>query len=65
MSGSSRMTVLGSDIDSPIEDFTTDFNNYLDDYNKSTSLQNVLAGVGYLAAAVVAMIAVLIELKVL
>jgi len=62
-SESSRVIVQGLDIDKPLEDFTKDFNKYLDNYNKSTSRQNLLASFGYFAAATVAFISMLIELK--
>lgn len=61
--GSSEVRIQGSDIDKPLEDFVTGFNNYLDSYNKSTSCQNLLSGFGYFVAAAVAFISMLIELK--
>jgi len=62
-SGSSQVKIQGLETDDPLRDFANDFNNYLDTYNKSTFLQNLHACIGYFAAAVIAFIAMLIELK--
>jgi hypothetical protein len=40
-----------------------DLNKYITTYNKSTRQQNVIAGIGYIVAAVTAIFAMVIELR--
>jgi len=46
--------VAGADIDKPLEDFVSDFNSYLDDYNKSSSRQHKIQAAGYCVASATA-----------
>ncbi|MDH5203374.1 MAG: hypothetical protein OEW69_08965 [Nitrospirota bacterium] len=57
--------VRGVDIDEPLKNFITDFNAYVADYNKSNSKQNMIAGLGFIAAALVALLSLFLELKII
>lgn len=39
--------IAGADVDMPIKEFADDFNEYLDDYNKTSREQHVLQAIGY------------------
>lgn len=54
LSDMGHITILGSDIDKPLGNFIEGFNSYVDKYNKTSSSQNILAALGYLAAALTA-----------
>lgn len=54
LSGMGYIKTLGSDIDEPLRNFIEGFNSYVDKYNKTSSSQNILAALGYLAAALTA-----------
>ncbi len=45
----------GADIDKPLEDFVSEFNSYLDDYNQSQRRQNRLQAFGYFLASATAL----------
>ena len=49
-----RVGILGADIDKPLQDFAGDFNNYLDDYNQTTSKQHKMQAIGYWVASIIA-----------
>ena len=53
----------GVDVDTRLRKFTVDLNQYVTAYNKSTRQQNVIAGIGYVVAAVTAVFAMVIELR--
>ena len=65
MASSGSMTVLGADLDEPLKNFVEDLNSYIKNYNNSTSLQNRLAAFGYIAAAIIAFVSLLLELKII
>ncbi|MFZ0614525.1 MAG: hypothetical protein WAM73_19930 [Desulfobacterales bacterium] len=46
-----------------IQKFSAELNRYIAAYNKSTRQRNVMAGIGYAAAALMALLAMAIELK--
>lgn len=52
--------ISGTDIDEPLKNFVTDFNLYIENYNKTSYQQNILAAVGYLAAAFTALISMVL-----
>jgi len=56
--------IAGSELDAPLKNFVVDFNKYIDSYNKSNLCQNRIAGFGYIAAALISLISLLIELKI-
>jgi hypothetical protein len=49
-----KIQMAGSDIDQPLEDFVRDFNNYVDNYNKSPSKQHKIQATGYWGASATA-----------
>ena len=53
----------GVGIESRLRKFCLDLNNYIAAYNKSTRQQNVIAGIGYVVAAMTAVFAMVIELR--
>jgi len=53
----------GVDVDKRLHKFYVDLNKYITAYNKSMRQQNVIAGIGYVVAAVTAVFAMVIELK--
>jgi hypothetical protein len=53
----------GVDIETRLRKFYVDLNKYITTYNKSTRQQNVIAGIGYIVAAVTAIFAMVIELR--
>jgi hypothetical protein len=53
----------GVDIEARLRKFYVDLNKYITTYNKSTRQQNVIAGIGYIVAAVTAIFAMVIELR--
>ena len=53
----------GTEIDEPLRNFITDFNTYIDNYNRSNSRQNIIACFGFIAAALVTLISLFLELK--
>lgn len=65
MNGNVTIKIAGSELDQPLRDFITDFNSYIDSYNNSTSLQNIIAAFGYMAAALIALLSLFIELKII
>ena len=50
--------IAGADIDKPLEDFVSDFNDYLADYNKSSRRQNTFQACGYLLASLTAIFSI-------
>lgn len=58
-----RAKILGADIDKPLKDFAKDFNSFVDNYNKSTSIQNLIACIGYLIASFVSIFSMVLVLK--
>ena len=50
--------IAGSNVDEPLEDFASDFNEYLTDYNKSSRRQNTLQACGYLLASLTAIFSI-------
>ena len=46
--------IAGTGIDKPLEDFVSDFNDYLADYNKSSRRQNTFQACGYFLASLMA-----------
>lgn len=46
-----RVKVAGVDIDQPLQDFIHDFNSYIDYYNKSSKIQNIIQSTGYFLAS--------------
>jgi hypothetical protein len=65
MSRSGSITALGADLDEPLKKFIEEFNSYIDNYNNSTSLQNKIAAFGYIAAAIIALVSLLLELSII
>jgi dolichol kinase len=57
--------IKGVDIDEPLNIFVSKFNQYINNYNKSNSSQNRIAGFGYIVAVLVSIASLLIELKVI
>ena len=55
--------IAGADVDKPLNDFAEEFNKYLDSYNKSTSKQNRIAGIGYLVASIVSIFSMVLARK--
>lgn len=53
----------GVGIETRLRKFYLDLNKYITAYNKSTRQQNVIAGIGYVVAAVTAVFAMVIELR--
>lgn len=53
----------GVGADARLRKFSMDLNLFITAYNKSTRQQNVIAGIGYVVAAVTAVFAMAIELK--
>ena len=53
----------GVDIETQVRKFYVDLNKYITTYNKSTRQQNIIAGIGYVVAAVTAIFAMVIELR--
>lgn len=53
--------VAGTPLDKPLQDFAQDFNEYLDDQNKSLHSANILTAWGYFAAALTAFLSGLVE----
>jgi hypothetical protein len=51
-----KMTVMGSDIDAPLNIFSEDFNKYLDNINNSNRNMNLIAAGGYFLAMLTALI---------
>lgn len=48
--------MAGADIDEPLERFVQDFNSYIGELNKSSRWQNQMQALGYLIAAVAALV---------
>ena len=65
MDGNVIIKVAGSELDEPLRNFVADFNSYIDSYNNSTSIQNRMAAFGYIAAALVALLSLFLELKII
>jgi hypothetical protein len=53
----------GVDVDNRLRKFYVDLNQYITAYNKSTRQQHVIAGIGFVVAAVTALFAMVIELR--
>ena len=53
----------GVDVDKRLHKFYVNLNKYITAYNKSMRQQNVIAGIGYVVAAVTAIFAMVIELR--
>lgn len=66
MQPSSRMQVsigiAGAGVDEPLEHFVQDFNSYIEDYNKSSRMQNQWQAIGYLVAAIAALFSMALSL---
>lgn len=54
--------IAGAGIDEPLERFVQDFNLYIEDYNKSSQRQNQWQALGYLVAAVAALLSMWLAL---
>jgi len=54
--------IAGAGIDEPLEHFVKDFNSYIGDYNKSSRMQNQWQAIGYLVAAVAAILSMALSL---
>jgi hypothetical protein len=54
--------MAGAGVDEPLEHFVKDFNSYIGDYNKSSRTQNQWQAVGYLVAAVAALLSMALSL---
>ncbi|MFZ0242893.1 MAG: hypothetical protein WAL90_14715 [Desulfobacterales bacterium] len=51
------------EMDRRIQEFSAELNRYIATYNKSIRQQNIMAGIGYVAAALTAVLAMILELK--
>lgn len=49
------------ELDEPLAYFVDDFNKYIEDYNKSTKRQNVIAAWGYVAAGLVSLVSLILS----
>ena len=57
--------IKGKELDEPLKEFITDINSYIENLNNSNSLQNIIAGFGYVAAALVALFSLFLELQII
>ena len=57
-----NISIAGAGIDEPLEHFVQDFNSYIVDYNKSSHMQNQWQAIGYLVAAVAALLSMALSL---
>lgn len=55
--------IAGADVDQPLKDFAADMNKYIGSYNSSSRCQNLIAGWGYIAAAIVSAASFMLEQK--
>lgn len=53
--------IAGLDVDTPLENFAEDFNSYINNYNKLTKRQNIIQGIGYLIAMLVALFSMILS----
>jgi hypothetical protein len=56
----SQSTTPPLDLDKPLADFVRDFNAYLKDYNESSSIANQRSARGYLFAALIALVSIVL-----
>lgn len=54
---------FGEDKDEPLNEFIRSVNSFVDNYNKSTSIQNLIAGAGYLVASFVSIFSMVLAIK--
>jgi len=57
-----RSNIAGAGVDEPLEHFVQDFNSYIEGYNKSSRMQNRWQAIGYLVAAVAALLSMALSL---
>ena len=57
--------IKGLELDEPLINFITDFNSYIDNYNNSTSRQNRIAAFSFIVAALIALLSLFLELRII
>ena len=62
MENSGSVSVLGTDVDQPIKDFSKNFNDYLVKQNKLFTRQNWASAIGYWLAALTSLVSMFLGL---
>ncbi len=63
LNSTSKVIIQGLGVDQPLNEFAEDFNKYLKSYNNSIKSQCIFAGTGYLAACLVSIVTLLLEME--
>ena len=56
----SSVEIAGADIDEPLKDFVSEFNQYIDNYNQTSKEQNGIQAIGYGVASLTAVFSLIL-----